>query len=1527
MSKKSGFLCAALLAVMLAGAGIAGCGPVSAGGSDSVSTGGSDSVGTGSESASEDKAPVLRMNAPAMAVPCGKPAELPEATATDEEDGDLTERICVEVTDTATGERVYPAANAEEDILLKDAEWIPADAGVYTVTYFVSDSSGNIAEGSFEAEALNAGQNAIAAKADWLTRNAAFDDDGWLEIGKPAEGETINELPGTTYSGRRIGAGDVVTFTFNSAYLDGGVSSWYMAFGLTPGYRTEEPSILSDTGAPCILEIQQNKLYIRNGTAVTEFTDTLLDGEDHTLSAKFEVTESRVVYSLWIDIDSSQTPSGSMILYKDALDSAGTSYDENLFDAEAFGGYFTLLGRRNNTSSAEDSMTVKAFTVNGEAQIEKPIIRVDDPAYAWYLDQEAEFPVATARDGTFGTDLSDKVEVILIDAEGNAETVDGPYRFEKTGLYTLKYRVADDYGNISVKTFVISCAPEQTEEPPVLTLEGYEDGDILEGKAMQTFVLPAVSECKDANGEDISSRLSVSVEGPVSVSGAAESFVPYAAGTYKIVYSVDDYTGKNTTVTLTLEVAAAEGTDGNQALKNGDAFVLNQTASLTSDGIALSGDGSFVYTGQMIYEEKVSLLLDWTIASSHDSSALGGVWDGAFLTMINMRGGSSLGGIPASADGWPNGFIILIDPYDNLTIQPAGHQTGILARLNFENLRDRFYGKDVLLEFQITDILQEDGSPDYYRIQLWLDGVRVGSEELPWSWTTQSDSEGNFVIRSRQASAYPNLTKAGWLKVTTYCGDDQTGRKNIVKWLSVDGEYIQTKVNVSGEQTEVSVTETYTLPEVELLFDGRPMPLTRTLYIGDSADGRVLGENETELEITSAYLAGFRIEYSYDGVVYHTTAVTVSAAVENVVWSASTEGISTQTANAYSLPTVTSAEILGEKVEDGFVYRVAYASGYTTEEFSAAELARYSPILPVNYEVIAYNLGQEIGRYAVNNVSGVGDLAGEAFTDGDKFKIFYTGELLWENTVTMNITITGAFDVLFLPVRGSVEYIENGSTADTWLSGICFRFYGSEIQLLRDIDKTSYATYRLPASFTAQGDHMISYSVVNNRNEDGEIISISVTLWLDGVLIEAASGSGTVTVSVANIEAFGGMQPAPLWGKQYSYIRINSMYINDPDGTKVMPVYRTNIAEGNAYEVLAGTEFTLPYLEKISGQSVERATVTLNGEPVQGETVAFDEEGTFTLVYVLDGESVRQISVTVSEPSEEPVFTFTGEDGASDSVEREINKTIDIPFTYGYGDTDLTAEVRVRLRYGNYTREMSCEEYLTYVHNVRQNFTIEYLYMGEILATKEVVVTGAKQGNVVTEATNKTGGTEADGVWSGTISPAYLAENMHDYTASVKFRLDTFGYVAIGLRGEAAVNPTYGYDWPANARFALDSGRIYVYLGGSQPVASTQIDAVWNESLEGTDVIFTIQVCDEFENGEFIGTAVKFWINGTLIQLDDPNMHKGGTLSDGNTMFVAATRTDVVWEVWNAPLNFGMFRTTAVWTIREVYFDGTIATA
>ena len=133
-------------------------------------------------------------------------------------------------------------------------------------------------------------------------------------------------------------------------------------------------------------------------------------------------------------------------------------------------------------------------------------------------------------------------------------------------------------------------------------------------------------------------------------------------------------------------------------------------------------------------------------------------------------------------------------------------------------------------------------------------------------------------------------------------------------------------------------------------------------------------------------------------------------------------------------------------------------------------------------------------------------------------------------------------------------------------------------------------------------------------------------------------------------------------------------------------------------------------------------------------------------------------------------------------------------------------------------------------------------------------MTGKATGNVVTDATNKTGGTEADGVWSGTLSPAYLAEYMHDYTASIKFRLDTFGYVAIGLRGEAALNPTYGYDWPQNSRFALDNGRLWLYIKGDAPIASSDIS-----------------------------------------------------------------------RIWNAPLNFGMFRTSAVWTIKEVYFDGTIA--
>lgn len=1520
MNKKVMLLLAAVCTTVAIGMGSVGC---NRGNPDSSK----DSPNSSSETSSpaEEAAPVLKISGAEMTVPAGKKFTFPTATATDEKDGNLTEAIRVCVVDRETGDSVYPL-DENETILLKEAEWTPGKAGEYKVNYSVVNAAGKSAEAYLGVNALSAEKNAVSAKEDWLARNARFDEDGYLEIGRPKSGETTSSLPGAAYAGRKIKSGDIVTVRFNSAYLDGGVARWYMAFGLTSGYAAETPSVTEDTASPFILEIRQNKLYVRNGKEVTEFTESLLDGEDHTLSAKFDVSAAKVTYSLWIDTDTSKPASGAAFAYKEKMDESGTPYDPNLFDPEKFGGYFTMIGSRADTSKAEDTMRIQAFTVNGEAQLEKPVLKVEEPEYAWYLNEDCVFPAATAKDGTFGTDLSEKVEVFVVDSEGNAEKVTGDYRFAEAGLYRLKYRVSDEYGNITVKSFAISCAPAKTTENPVLTVSGYDDGAELTAEAMSEFTLPAVAECKDSNGEDISQRLSVAVTGPVTASlEDGGKFIPYAAGEYAIVYSVSDYTGKETTLTLKLSVTAPADCAGNQVVKNPDAFAVNNS-EVRGGGIYLNSSGSFTYTGQMIYEEKVSMLLDWTIASSHEISDLGGVWDGAYLTMINMRGGASLNKVPSATSEWPTGFIILIDPYDHLTIQPAGHQTGILARLKFDNLREAFYGKEVLLQYQITDIVNEDGSLDRYCIQLWINGVRVGSAELPWTYTSWADSEGNFVIRARQASVYQNLAKAGWLNVTTYCGDDKTGRPNIVKWLSVDGVYVDSKLNVSGEIKEISVTETYTLPTVELLFDGVAMPLKKTLYIGASETGRALADDTTEFIVESEYLEGFRIEYSYDGVIYYTIEVTVNGAVEEIVWTAEKEGLVTKTAHAFPLPAVSSAKILGETVTEGYTYDVAYASGYTEKGLTAEKLAAYSPILPADYTVTAYNRGQKIGSYAVTNTSGVGDIAGESFTDGDKFKVFYTGELLWENTVTMNITLTKTFDVLFLPVRGSVAHIESVSDYATWLGGVCFRFYNGQIQLLQEIDKTAYATYELPASFTALGDHVICYSVVNNKNADGEIISITVALWLDGQLMTSLAGNTSTTIAVSNIESSGGLQPAPLWGKQYDYITLNSLYLDDADGTKVAPAYRSDTDYTKTLETVTDVAFELPLIRKITGKAAAAAEISLDGTPLTSNIYTFTEGGTYTFLYTFEKGDTIEVTVRVTQISEEPVFSFTGQDGAETTVERAINTAIDIPFSYGYGETDLTEKVTVHAIYGNYVKTLAYAEYTAFKNNVREDFVLKYMYMDQLLAEKNVKVTGKATGNVVTDATNKTGGTEADGVWSGTLSPAYLAEHMHDYTASIKFRLDTFGYVAIGLRGEAALNPTYGYDWPQNSRFALDNGRLWLYIKGDAPIASSDISRIWNDSLVGTDVIFTVKVNDEFdENGAFVGTAVQFYINGTLLQLDDVGLHKGNTLADGNTMYIAATRSDVNWEVWNAPLNFGMFRTSAVWTIKEVYFDGTIA--
>ncbi|WP_251546639.1 DUF5011 domain-containing protein [Pumilibacter intestinalis] len=1476
--------------------------------------------------------PKITVSEDTVTIPIGAEMEFPSATATDGKDGDLTSgiRVSVWLNDVI----VYPAEG--DGIALTDANWKPDVAGAYAVTYSVVNSANKSAKKTIKVNVLNTGMNAIAERENWITRNAAFNQDGYLAIGALSAGEAVERNPAVAYSGEKIAAGSIVSFAFNATYADGGVSPWYMAFGLTPGYVAERPTLLSDTNYPCILEIVQNKVYVRNGLRVKELGRNLLDGRDHTISAKFDVTATKVTYSLWIDSPVSSATSLVEVLYTNEFTEG--AYDENLFIKENFCGWFGIMGTRNNTSDANDALLLKAFTVDAKAQIEKPVLRVDEPVSTLYINQATSFPIATAKDGTFGKDISDKVEMFILNAAGEATKIDGSYTFTESGEYTLKYYVVDDYGNIAVKTFEILCADAPTEALPTLTVDGYDDGDIIEGTAMTALTLPAVTTCEDANGKDLTSRLSVEITGPMNYQASAGGeFTPYAAGTYKVIYSVSDLTNKEKTVTLTLAVASPEENKGNQLTANPDAFIQSGTAVLQSNELRLqSGEGGFAYTGQMIYGEKVSMLLDWTIASTEDVSTIGGIWDGSYLTIINMRGGESLGNVPTSAfaNEWPKGLSILIDPHDHLTVRVAGHGTTMLAKLSFENLRNAFYDKDVLLEYQVIDVCKADGSLDYCCIMLWLDGKRVGSADLPWTWAEVKDADGNLAVRSRLAlsESYKNLMKAGWLKVTTYCGDKQTGRDNIVKWLSIDGKYVVRTVNVTGDDVrEVSILEEYVFPEVELLFDGEPQALTRTLYIGNSAVGELIDADATKMTIGVEHMEGLRIEWSHEGIVYYTASVSVKAAVSDPVWSGTTTGIVTQTATASELPVISSVKLLGEIETSGFSYKITYANGYTVENLIGENLAAYKPVLPINYTVTAYISGQKIDEYAVTNTSGLGetDIATFAFDEGDKYKIFYTGELLWENTVTMHISHIGGFDMLYLPIRGSMERIEK-TDYSVYPNGLAYRIYGGTVCIVNSKDQ-AMKQYGLPKSFETVGDHMVCYKVVNNA-DGGKIVSVTVTLWLDGVQI------GSDTLLMSQIAALGGWEPSPIYGKQFDNrgfgkdTRINSMYIHDENGTLVTPVIKTDIVASKTYALDIDTDkdsvaFSIPAYTKIFGMQVKNATVKIDGVSVSG-THTFTAAGTYTLVYTLDDATVETVQVTVTKLTGAPVFAFTGADASADTVERAINSTIDIPFTCTVEGGDKSSEIAVKLHYGNYTKTLTATEYAVYKHNVRQNFTIEYLYHDTVLGVKNVIVTGLSNGNVVTDAANKTGGgANADGVWSGTEHPVYLTENLYDYTLSVKFRMTAFGYIAVGLRGIADVHPTAGYDWPANARFSFDGGSIHVYLSGNaNPDISYAASDLWNENLVNTNVILTIRVADDFDaNGTYLGTGVEIRINGTLVKIGYADWHMDNNTEDGYTFYVAASRSNVNWDVWNSPLNFGIFHTSCKFELEEVYFDGTIA--
>ena len=168
---------------------------------------------------------------------------------------------------------------------------------------------------------------------------------------------------------------------------------------------------------------------------------------------------------------------------------------------------------------------------------------------------EYRLPSCTASDAVSGDVVCD-VEVKDPDGETAEVSGNGSIVPQKTGYYTATYSCTDEAGNVASRTLrILSKA-----SVPVISVSA-EDPDTLDVTVGEQVAIPAAEYVCSEGAVMVSSSVKVVRAGAASETVETEdgSFVPLAAGLYRVIYSATDYLGNEYTYELTYTAAEAEG--------------------------------------------------------------------------------------------------------------------------------------------------------------------------------------------------------------------------------------------------------------------------------------------------------------------------------------------------------------------------------------------------------------------------------------------------------------------------------------------------------------------------------------------------------------------------------------------------------------------------------------------------------------------------------------------------------------------------------------------------------------------------------------------------------------------------------------------------------------------------------------------------------------------------------------------------------------------------------------------------------
>lgn len=1005
----------------------------------------------------EKNIPVLELSKAQVEGMVRTAIELPAVTATDVEDGDLTGNVKLKILFVDDGKYVLPTVNANQGVSATEhPSYTPTKVGTYEITYFVEDSDGNTGFASVVMTVTandtdDRGTN-LAGKdqmANWIVadekQNSVFNEFGEIVIA----GKYGQNYTGAVYTGKKIQNGDTVAFAFQANPLTE-VMFYNVSFLLTPS---------CDADAPTAEEGTWPKYFnMRIGEHVTTFAVTdnnlnfdllpqinlsLCDGKEHTIALNITADAEKIVTKIWIDADTSGTPSSTGTVYKKDVqkkygeDTAHLKiFDESISGWLSFGAYCT------GADTSNDGMTLKSVAINNSNSVESPELTVGT-FDKMFLDKAYSLPTVTAKDAGDYSDITDLVKIYLKAPNGSFEEMDGnSFTPTQVGKYTIRYVVTDRSGNQTYAEYVISCAKGESAEQPTITFAPNVQDSYTIGLG-ESFTIPTPEKVVDSFGEDIMKNLTVALVGREKETlSAGESIVLRAVGVNTLRYTVEDYNGNVTVKDITLVVTG--GKTGN-LFAYSDLWYHNVGATLKNESMTVrSGGATFAYGGQKIYDEKVSMLLNLDVMGSGGN-------DGTNILLIGIRGGKGLHKVPkteANPGGsddfsWPDGLALLIHKEYGVILKGEGYNSSdyAVAILPDGTVYDTFNGKDVELSFQATDVYEGDTLKGI-RFQLWING-----EKVSWSGS-YVDENGDVFLSARVVNVNEQLTQAGWLSFYFNEVDTVNSEQSIVKSLTIDGTRpVELTVSADKEENQkFEIGKSYTLPKLTVFAGDEDVSATVKKYIWIEGqpypDLTGAGYTKETLVPDATHIKGFTVVYAYEGKeikqisVRNATPATVKLAQSSYTAELGKDfTLPSYTASIGSVDVTKDVVVkiqigISEQVVTGTVYRPTVSGNFTLNYYLYGELVKSQPV--------TVKASQATGE----------NLASKGYVTPGKAWV-YLPEQMYNSQVSLTFTLDGTFtggNWVDFALRG------NEQTPDAWFSW-------SKGLLVRIVNDATWGTY------------------------------------------------------------------------------------------------------------------------------------------------------------------------------------------------------------------------------------------------------------------------------------------------------------------------------------------------------------------------------------------------------------------------------------------------------------------------------------